>query len=644
MGYRSRAGWTEWVPRLVLLLVVLVASFVVAGVRAPEADAFRGYPFVNPGLKPDLNAALWNCARDLRVCPTPASDPLKSTVTGMRSRAAVAAPLRLFSPIGLTATAAVLIGTKVLGQYDRYQQNSGALDAMGGTHTYVTGARWIYGTTNYLGAAGWRLQFSINASCPSLGPSGAFVSSWYRQTPDNLINCTLTAMKEMDEIATLMTKGTKYVVTAGGGCAGGDGSWAGNCYGRGMTEATMAGVLPATRLEPWVGGAGQPQTSPGGASPTSTTYDPASSPTNAQLTEVRQIGHGSGGAPAGAGADGSYTGGVLPEAATGTAPGSAEDDVSDWINGGADSGYTTPPDTVVIPSCAGLTYPQCVLALQAAGYLGTITTVTRTWEDADLAAGANVVLQQSPAAFTEAAVSAPITLTLNPDADDMPTVVPALDPGSPQTDLATYFPPATFTVTVIVLDPLLADADLPGDSVVTYTPGAGTRFPPDTTVPVTVYVNPPMIPAESGPEIAGCECSDLDFGPLSSLDAGTGFPFGVLAWFDTEVIGLFTAGPRAPYIEAELFDEPFDFNGWDPEDRPSPANSALTYRVDLADPLGGARDDFLVPLHDMIHGFMSWILWAGAIWLCATKVLNWKFAGDPGSEAMDDVTAGMRVD
>jgi hypothetical protein len=101
----------------------------------------------------------------------------------------------------------------------------------------------------------------------------------------------------------------------------------------------------------------------------------------------------------------------------------------------------------------------------------------------------------------------------------------------------------------------------------------------------------------------------VDLTPLTQLNFGNKFPFGLFGWF-ADIIDQIVAAPDAPSWS-------FDFD-W--------LNIDADYVVDL---------EAFDPYMERIRTLLSWVMWAGAIWFAATSLLGIRNTGDPGA-AVDD--------
>jgi PASTA domain len=83
--------------------------------------------------------------------------------------------------------------------------------------------------------------------------------------------------------------------------------------------------------------------------------------------------------------------------------------------------------TATIPNCDGVVYATCLGRLQDAGFTDVART-TASFADADVSKGPNAVLDISPATGTEHNTDVHIDVNTNPDAADMPVVIPSFAP------------------------------------------------------------------------------------------------------------------------------------------------------------------------------------------------------------------------
>jgi hypothetical protein len=195
---------------------------------------------------------------------------------------------------------------------------------------------------------------------------------------------------------------------------------------------------------------------------------------------------------------------------------------------------TTPDplvDVAVMPSCVGLTYTACVVALQAAGF-GVYHRVSRSFANATPIpqAQAAQVFGTTPAAGASTAVSTDVAVDANPDYADMPIAIPA--PGARQTYAAYQTQLEGLGLTMgapHVLSEELGDPQRGPNEVTTTSPAPGGRAHPGDAV--TPSVNPPDWPVPAAGGGAGCDTSIRGFN-LNPLNVGLGnvFPFGVFGW------------------------------------------------------------------------------------------------------------------
>lgn len=143
------------------------------------------------------------------------------------------------------------------------------------------------------------------------------------------------------------------------------------------------------------------------------------------------------------------------------------------------------------------------------------------------------------------------------------------------------------------------------DIEITYNP---TDAPPrDVGDPEPTGLAPP------GSGGGSCDCPALDFSPLSDLDAGDVFPFGVFV-YAADILDQFDADPEAP---SWAFAMP-DLDGHEIPD----------FEIDL---------DFFSDYMATIRTIISVVLWIGAVWWFATRLLGINMGDNPAEAASDDL-------
>jgi hypothetical protein len=332
-------------------------------------------------------------------------------------------------------------------------------------------------------------------------------------------------------------------------------------------------------------------------------------------------------------------------------------------------------DVGVMPTCTGATVAVCTSLLDAAGFSGARTFTPADLDGADLTKPAGAVITQPHPASTSVPKSDSLTFTVNPD--DMPFELPK--PGRNET-YAGYVDRLRAlgwlgTVTYVDLTELSANTELGPDAVARIslpsigthvgvlvpgypwpfapphpsplptplpTPQPAPRVPKD--VPITITRNPPSqlpIPGPTGAPIPADELppdgpdtpggggggsptpgsgGPIDFTPITGLDFGCKFPFGLFC-YAKDVTNWFRVTPQAPEFS-------FTF--------PSIGGHAIpgggTYDVNLGDV--GAGTGSLDHYMSLWRDLLSVVLWVGAVWMLASRLLGLQL-GDPG-EAMDD--------
>lgn len=109
----------------------------------------------------------------------------------------------------------------------------------------------------------------------------------------------------------------------------------------------------------------------------------------------------------------------------------------------------------------------------------------------------------------------------------------------------------------------------------------------------------------------------IDFSPISDLDPGCKFPYGFICYAQ-DVNAWFDVTPTAPRFDL-------------PVHGLTASGSTVTlgnhYDVNL-----NVMDDYM----EIWRSLLSVVIWIGAVYILATRLLGFKAGGDPG-EAMDDV-------
>jgi hypothetical protein len=148
-----------------------------------------------------------------------------------------------------------------------------------------------------------------------------------------------------------------------------------------------------------------------------------------------------------------------------------------------------------------------------------------------------------------------------------------------------------------------------------HVPTAQTAISIDFKPPTSVF--PP-----GGGSGGGCDCTvaALDFTPLSDITTGDSFPFGFIG-FAGDVIGHFDVTPETPEFD-------FVINGGEIGGHAISGGGDYNVSLDVMDTYMG-----------WIRTLLSVILWIGAAYLLATRLLGFGAGGDPG-EAADEGTWG----
>ena len=267
------------------------------------------------------------------------------------------------------------------------------------------------------------------------------------------------------------------------------------------------------------------------------------------------------------------------------------------------------------------------------------TIVTLGTAGAVITKPAGAVVTTSPGATTTLASPATtVTLTENPD--PLPVVILQPLPWETGSAYAARLGALGIKVSLIPTgspvsgygpDEVIAPADVPvGDTTWTDTPG--TRVPGGATVTVPVNISTATAPTgdpntSSGgtvtiPSTNNCTCV-IDFSPLQSLDLGSKFPFGMFT-YASGIIGDFNVTPQAP--DFNLTAQATGVNGH---------NLSAPYDVNLGDTSANHIGTMLNTYMGYWRDLLSFLLWVGAIWLVATKLLGFHAGGDV-TGAMDD--------
>lgn len=145
--------------------------------------------------------------------------------------------------------------------------------------------------------------------------------------------------------------------------------------------------------------------------------------------------------------------------------------------------------------------------------------------------------------------------------------------------------------------------------------------------PIDLYYNPTSAPPVSDPTGSGagggggggCDpwvSTSLDMTPLTEVDLGDKFPFGIFTWVGT-FLGQFDVTSDAP-----SWTFPMDI----PSTGVSPEYELGDFTIDLE-----WADSYMATIRTLI----AFALWVGAIWFLATSLLGFRAAGDP-AEATDE--------
>jgi hypothetical protein len=278
-----------------------------------------------------------------------------------------------------------------------------------------------------------------------------------------------------------------------------------------------------------------------------------------------------------------------------------------------------------MPNCIDLTVTACSTALTAAGWVGPLTTITLPATTAQLTHPAGAIVSANYSAGVTLNVGVAITLTRNPD--PLPIALPHPLIGETYLDYVTRLQDLGWlgAYTTLELDADTGNVSLGPDAPVRVhvhtvaTPTAETVLSP-TTWPtpepridrdsdIEIEVNPHDFPPVDGGAGGGsCDCPPIDLTPLTTTHASDKFPFGVFSYFGT-VLGWFNVTPVPPGFDIAVT-----------------AVGGDHYTGNLA---------AFSPYMAIVRTLLSWVMWIGAIWFVATRMLGFTSSGDVG-EAADD--------
>jgi hypothetical protein len=242
-----------------------------------------------------------------------------------------------------------------------------------------------------------------------------------------------------------------------------------------------------------------------------------------------------------------------------------------WLDahlGGPSDDPTGQVTTKTVPNCEGMTYDECIAALQAGGFVGTITHVTLPADGADLTKPAGATVSTEPAPGTKTSPSTTIVVTTNPPV--LPVVVPAPDPGETADAYIARLQGLGLLGRAVVLPDDAPDPSVgPGEIVASrVSPRPGTRAAPGTTV--TVTVNPDTAPDPTPPDPPGPNPPGINLSPLRAASPCSVFPMGVPCWV-VDAAQQLSASARAPVFH------------WTLPGRGSQGTKDATVTVDLSD-------------------------------------------------------------
>lgn len=224
---------------------------------------------------------------------------------------------------------------------------------------------------------------------------------------------------------------------------------------------------------------------------------------------------------------------------------------------------------VTVPSCDELAWEACRDLLEES----ELEPVRQKlgWEGAVIEKGAGAVLELKPASGSELETGTTVTVTTNPDPEEMPLLVPAVVPGQEYGSYVATLDPR-WQPSKVVLSPEFSDPTVGPNEVSGTNPATGTRADPQTEPGLEVRVNPSDAPPATGttpytpPAIPA-----VDLSPLAGIAVGCNdFPFGIFCWFADGLSGWGTSG-QCPDVDVPLGSSanvesglPFDFCKFEP--------------------------------------------------------------------------------
>lgn len=533
----------------------------------------------------------------------------------------------------LLGAGAFALGWKIGRTIDDVYARLGATDDLGQLDVIdrAINERWVYGAwSRCMAAVGgascyqaqvedtggtWRDRFTGEAEgqpCPSAG-------AW-----DGAGYCGLT--KAFQQMAPSGSNAVTYQWPSPSASCSDQSSYAGGCYSVYRLGVTL-------RAQAF-------QSVAAGAAPPDWYTSPSEPPVTQSLTS-------------------SYT--IPSAAADATHLQTAEDSLgtsqagSAWVNATV-SGAPDPygggggtPANVTVPNCTGLTSAQCTALLQENGEIGTITIETLEPGQANVDLPAGAVVTTNPAGGAVVPATTGITVEINPDAADMPIKLPQPLANETYDDYVARLQALGWVGTATVFD---SDVDINTgpDGVVRLALAPAGKTDVQTiyravwpvasiallkTTPITFWKNPttaapaptpgpqpgeePPVNPPGAPPLPPPPVGNIDFSPITNINFGCKFPFGFICYAQ-QVTGWFNVDPTAPI---------FDFN-IGTNDSLGSLIGTHEFRVDMGDSRLG-MNGYMAILRDL----ESVVLWIGAVYLIATKLLGFGAAGDPG-EAIDE--------
>lgn len=260
-------------------------------------------------------------------------------------------------------------------------------------------------------------------------------------------------------------------------------------------------------------------------------------------------------------------------------------------------GYNPAPNFTLPEPNPNETYNAYISRLRNLGFVGNVTVLDDPGYDGipgdaydPTSAGAQLLPQVVTGVGIGVGLGSIVPLYYPNSGSTVPDFDVSKLPGTERVwDVAPLVNPSTTTDIVVMKVP---DA---------YTPTPASSSPPPGAPPPAGSCSLPNIPS-------------VNFSPLTGIDFGNKFPFGVFGWLTT-VVGYFNVSPVTPAVDIDMSGLSTFVPGF-----------AAHYAFDLS-----YFDSYM----GTIRTLMSFALWIGAIWYVGTALLGFRAGGDL-TEAADD--------